>query len=77
MIATVAQLVEKALLLPSEARSELVEALLERSEPSDMLLMEQLRLVEERMAKVENGESLLIAEDEGHRLVLKSLSQVK
>lgn len=77
MIATVAQLVEKALLLPSEARSELVEALLERSEPSDVLLMEQLRLVEERMAKVENGESLLIAEDEGHRLVLKSLSQVK
>ena len=77
MIATVAQLVEKALLLPSEARSELVEALLERSEPSDMLLMEQLRLVEERMAKVENGESLLIAQDEGHRLVLKSLSQVK
>jgi len=55
----------------------LVEALLERSEPSDVLLMEQLRLVEERMAKVENGESLLIAEDEGHRLVLKSLSQVK
>lgn len=77
MTATVAQLVEKALQLPSEARSELVEALLERSQPSKALIMEQVRVVEERMAKVKNGESILIGEEEAHRLVLESLGQAK
>jgi hypothetical protein len=77
MTATVAQLVEKALLLPTDARNELVEALLERSEPTEAHIMEQLCVVEERMARVENGESFLIGEDEAHRAVLESLSQAK
>jgi hypothetical protein len=77
MTAAVAQLVEKALLLPTDARNELVEALLERSELTQPHIMEQLRVVEERIAKVESGESFLIDEEEAHRSVLESLSQTK
>lgn len=77
MIATVAQLVEKALLLPTEARSELVEALLECSEPSQALLSEQVLEVERRMARVRGGESGLIDEETAHASVLNSLRSAK
>ena len=77
MTATVAQLVEKALLLPAEARSELVEALLERSMPSQALLSEQILEVEQRMARVRGGESGLIDEETAHTSVLNSLRSAK
>jgi hypothetical protein len=77
MTATVAQLVEKALLLTTEARSELVEALLERSEPSQALLSEQILEVERRMARVRGGESGLIDEETAHVSVLNSLRSAK
>ena len=73
MTTAVAQLVEKALLLPSEARSELVEAILERTPPSDGFLSEQMEIVTERMANVRNGKSALIPASEAHQSVLDSL----
>ena len=73
MITAVAQLVEKALLLPSESRTELIEALLERPPPSDGSLAEQMGIVAERIANVRNGKSTLISETEAHQSVLASL----
>lgn len=75
MTASVAQLVEKALLLPSEARNELVEALLEHSDGD--LIGEQMKLVEERMARAARGETTFVEADEAHKFVLDSLQRME
>jgi hypothetical protein len=77
MTAAVAQLVEKALLLPSEARSELVEAILERSACSGEIIEEHMLLVEERMKNVASGKTKLVPEEEAHQSVLDSLRLAK
>ena len=73
MTTTVAQLVEKALLLPSEDRTELVEAILEGTPPSDSYLSDQMELIAERMENVRTGKSILIPAEDAHRIVLDSL----
>ncbi len=73
MTTTVAQLVEKALLLPSEDRTELIEAILEGTPPSNSFLTDQMELVAERMENVRNGKSTLISAEDAHRIVLDSL----
>ncbi len=77
MTASVAQLVEKALLLPSEARNELVEALLEHSDGDGELIGEQMKLVEERMARAARGETTFVEADEAHKFVLDSLQRME
>ena len=76
MTTAVAQLVEKALLLPSESRSELVEAILEGPPPTDAYLAESMELVTERMANVRDGKSTLICATEAHQSVLDSLGKI-
>ena len=73
MSAAVAHLVEEALLLPSESRTELIEAILERSRPSEEFLTEQLDVITGRMENVRNGSSRLVAAAEAHQMVLNSL----
>ncbi|MBL9114253.1 MAG: hypothetical protein JNJ83_04550 [Verrucomicrobiaceae bacterium] len=73
MSSAVAHLLEEALLLPSESRTELVEALLERSEPSQDFLDHQLGIVRRRMQAVQGGTSALIAEEDAHEQVMRSL----
>ena len=60
MSSAVASLLDEALLLPAESRLELVEALLERTEPSEEHLAAQLSLETRRRAAVQNGTSSLI-----------------
>ena len=71
MCAAVAHLLEEALLLPSESQTELVEALLERSEPSREFLDHQLGIVTRRMQSVRDGTSSLIAAEDAHNHVLE------
>jgi len=77
MNARVAQLVQEALLLPSEARSELVEALLEHTPASPEAHDAQIRSIQARIANVAAGKSRLIAEEEAHQSVLDSLPPAK
>lgn len=69
----VAHLLEEALLLPSESQTELVEAILERTEPSRDFLDHQLGIVTRRMQSVRDGTSSLIAAEEAHGRVMQSL----
>ncbi|TDU81607.1 hypothetical protein EI77_00917 [Prosthecobacter fusiformis] len=73
MNAAVCHLFEEVLLLPSEARTELVEAILERSTPSEDFLKQQLEVVAGRMENVRTGASKLIPAPESHASVLASL----
>jgi Putative addiction module component len=73
MSVAVAHLLEEALLLPSESRTELVEALLERSEPARDFLDHQLGIVMRRMQSVRDGTSSLIAAEDAHDQVMESL----
>ena len=73
MSAAVAHLLEEALLLPAESQTELVEAILERTEPSQDFLDAQLAIVTRRMQNVREGRSGVIAADEAHDRVLASL----
>ena len=66
-------LLEDALLLPQESQTELIEALLERTEPSREFLDHQLGIVSERMKRVQQGSSTLIDAGEAHDRVLHSL----
>jgi hypothetical protein len=75
MTATVAQLVEKALLLPFEDRTELIEAILEGTPPSETFLSAQMELVTDRMENVRTGKSTLIAAEKAHQIVLESLQR--
>lgn len=73
MSIAVAHLLAEALLLPSESQTELVEALLEHSEPSRDFLDHQLGIVMQRMQNVRDGTSPLIAAEDAHNRVLESL----
>jgi hypothetical protein len=73
MSVAIAHLLEEALLLPSESRTELVEAILERSEPSRDFIDHQLGIVRRRMQAVQEGTSSLIAAEDAHERVLESL----
>ena len=72
MNTAVAELVEKALLLPAEARAELLEAIWERESLPEGFISAQMGVVAERMENVRNGISLLIPAPEAHRMVLES-----
>lgn len=73
MTTAVAELVEKALLLPSEERAELLEAIWEGESPSDDFINAQLSIVAERMENVKNGRSSLTSAADAHRMALESL----
>ncbi|SKA77468.1 hypothetical protein SAMN02745166_00382 [Prosthecobacter debontii] len=73
MSAVVSHLLDQALLLSEEARTELVEAILERSSPSEDFIQAQVHVVAERMKNVREGKSALIVETEAHQQVLASL----
>ena len=75
MNAAVAELVEKALLLPTEARAELLEAIWEKQTPSDDFISAQMSVVAGRMENVRNGTSPLIPAADAHRMVLESLRE--
>lgn len=74
MAPSVKQLVEQALLLPAESRTELVEAILESSEPSGDFIAGQMETVLARMNNVSEGRSDLISADEAHRKVREALA---
>ncbi|MFT4175509.1 MAG: addiction module protein [Luteolibacter sp.] len=73
MTPAVERLMKEALLLPGEVRTELVEALLEKSAPSSEWLADQIEIVTRRMENVQNGQSSLIGEGDAHRLVREAL----
>jgi hypothetical protein len=77
MTTNVAELVEKALLLPVEEQCELVEAILAGNTFPAELIEEQMRLVEERMERIAQGRSVLIPADEAHQFVLDALKQAQ
>lgn len=77
MSATVARLVEEVLRLPSDSRTELIEAVLERAEPSPDYLAETLSRIASRLADDEAGRTFPIDAEAAHESVLASLkSQV-
>jgi hypothetical protein len=73
MSAVVTHLVEEALLLPSEVRTELVEAILEGAVPSEEFLAGQLEVIAGGMENVRDGSSRLVPAVNAHRMVLASL----
>ena len=73
MTSSVAHLVEEALLLPGDERTELVEAILERSAPSEEFIRQQMAVVSGRMEDVRAGRSQLIPAEQAHREVRKAL----
>jgi len=77
MTAEVSELLEKAMLLPQEAREELAEAILERSEPSEEYMAELLEVVEQRMENVRTGKSKLTSAEDAHRSVRKMLISIR
>jgi hypothetical protein len=73
MSVIVEHLLESVLLLPKDSQAELVEAILERSEPSRDFLDHQLGIVRRRVQSVQDGSSLLIEAEDAHKKVLESL----
>lgn len=73
MSVAVAHLLEEALLLPIESQTELIEALLERAEPSRDFLDHQLGIVARRMRNVRDGSSRMVPAEDAHDRVLVSL----
>lgn len=61
------------MLLPWEARSDLVEAILEQSQPTDEFIQTQMGIVGRRMERVRVGQSRLIPAEETHAAVLARL----
>ena len=76
MIAAVEHLVDQALLLSSESRTELVEAILERSTPSKEFIEDHMSNVLRRMEDVREGRSQLVSAEEAHRSVRESLARI-
>lgn len=74
MTSAVERLVQEALLLPSESRTELVEAILESSPPTSEFIDQQMVIVLDRIENVRTGRSALVREDEAHRSVREALS---
>ncbi len=77
MTSTVERLVQEALLLPSESRTELVEAILESNSPSPEFIEEQMTVVLQRIENVRAGRSVLVPDAEAHRRVRESLSEAR
>ncbi len=77
MTAEVAELLERALQLPQEAREELADAILEHSEPDEEYMAELLKVVEQRMENVRTGKSKLIPAEEAHRSVREMLESIR
>lgn len=73
MSVAVAHLLAEALLLPLESQTELIEALLERAEPSRDFLDHQLGIVARRMLNVREGSSTVVPAEDAHDRVLASL----
>lgn len=73
MSVAVDHLLQEVMLLPLESQTELVEAILERSEPSEDFLRYQVGIVARRMQSVRDGTSSLIPAEEAHARVLEAL----
>jgi hypothetical protein len=67
---------EEVLLLPGEERTELVEAILERSTPTDGFIRQQMSVVSDRMEDVRADRSRLIPAEDAHREMRKALSEL-
>lgn len=77
MTAEVAELLEKAMQLPQEAREELAEAILEQSEPDGEYMAEWLAVVEQRIENVRTGKSKLTSAEDAHRSVRQMLQSLQ
>jgi len=77
MTATMTNLLEQAMSLPNDSRTELVEAILEKSKPSAEFLAEQMSNVRQRMEDVRAGRSALVPAMDAHHLVREALSQAQ
>lgn len=73
MSTAVAELLAAAMRLPSDSRTDLVEAILEQSAPTEDFIAEQMTLVGQRMERVRQGSSRLIRAAEAHEAVLAAL----
>lgn len=73
MTAIVTSLVEQAMSLPSESRTELVEAILAEAKPSNEFLSAQMKIVRQRMDNIRHGRSELVSAEEAHRRVRAAL----
>jgi hypothetical protein len=73
MSASVADLLTAAMSLPDESRTELVEAILERSAPSDAFITDQMATISQRMERVRQGLSTPVPAAEAHHAVLAAL----
>ncbi|MBG7607860.1 MAG: addiction module protein [Verrucomicrobia bacterium] len=76
MTAAVKQLVEAALRLAPEERDELVESILEQSEPDQEWTDSWVAECERRMEDVRSGKSKLIPAEEAHRRIRQALSEI-
>lgn len=61
------------MLLPWEARTGLVEAILEQSQPPDEFIEAQMEVIVRRIEQVRAGQSRLIPAEEAHAVVLARL----
>jgi len=73
MSAAVDHLLKEALLLPAAFQTELIEALIAHSEPSQDFLDHQLGILTRRMQSVRDGTSTLISAEDAHTRVLETL----
>lgn len=76
MTASVAHLVQEALLLPGDERTELVEAILGRSAPTDDFIRTHLSVIAERMEDVRAGRSHSFPAVYAHNYVRTALSEL-
>lgn len=76
MTAEVRQLAKEALSLSNEARIELVEVILQESNPSTEQLSQQMSVIRERMQRVEQGQSELTPAKEAHSSVRQALADM-
>ncbi len=74
---TVTSLVERTMSLPSESRTDLVEAVLAGAKPSSEFLAEQVKVVRQRMDNVREGRSELVSAEDAHCRVREALTQVR
>ncbi len=73
MSTAVADLLTAAMRLPSDSRTELVEAILERSEPTEDFIAGQMEVVSRRMERARQGITQLVPAAEAHEAVLAGL----
>ena len=73
MSATVADLLTAVMSLPSDSRMELVEAILERSSPTESFVSSQMEVVRGRMERIRLGMAQPIPASSAHEAVLERL----